>query len=121
MLLAGSRLRPIHKWVQFLFISISPYGNSQRATMVLSISLDPRSPGTTVDQPADTQAIKEREKLIASLPSGVEAATLRLLVAVCALLTQADHRTLGPVLWSQYLDAPEPHIVAPVSGNDRGA
>lgn len=119
MLLVGSRLPPIHKCVRFYPYLLELMGHSQRGTVV-PISPDPRSPGATVEQSAYAQAIREREPLMASLKSGVASATLRLLVAVCALLTHADHHTLGPVLWSQFLDEPEPCIVAPVSGNDGG-
>lgn len=83
--------------------------------MVLPASFGLRSPGSDVEQLAEVEFVKEREALMASLPNGVASATLRLLVAVCALLTRADHRTLGPVLWSQFLDEADPHIVAPVS------
>lgn len=84
--------------------------------MVLSASLpDYGSPGGAVEQPADAEPIKEREELITALSTGATSATLRLLVAVYALLTQADHHTLAPALWSQFLDGTDPRIVAPVS------
>lgn len=84
--------------------------------MALSPSSDPRFPATgIVDQPdANTEAIKEREEIMASLSTSVASATLRLLVAMCSLLTQTDYRTLGPVLWSQFLDDDDPRVVAPV-------
>ncbi|KAF8583270.1 hypothetical protein K439DRAFT_1349020 [Ramaria rubella] len=91
----------------------SPTQNTrQRSTMLLSTSFDPRTP--ILDQPeAYTEAIKEREELMTSLSTGVASATLNLLVAVCSMLTHADHRLLGPVLWSRLLDDTDPYIVAP--------
>jgi hypothetical protein len=88
----------------------------QRSTMVLSPSFDLRSPAECiVDQSGvNAEAIKEREELMASLSTGVASATLRLLVAMCALLTQADHRILGPLLWSRFLDDDDPHVITPV-------
>lgn len=83
--------------------------------MFLSASFDPRSPGSPVELPSEVEPIKEREELMNSLSTSIASALLRLLVAVCALLTQSDYRTLGPVLWSEFLDETDSRIVAPVS------
>lgn len=48
-----------------------------------------------------------------SLPN-VSTATLRLLVAVYALMTPDDHRILYPVLWKQFLDESEIQVIESV-------
>jgi hypothetical protein len=60
------------------------------------------------------EAVNERQELLNALPNDVSIAALRVLVAICALLSHSAYRSLGPVLWSHLLDGRDFEVLSPV-------
>ncbi|KIJ36323.1 hypothetical protein M422DRAFT_261273 [Sphaerobolus stellatus SS14] len=94
--------------------SDAPISSSrQRSTLAVSAYDIVQSAGLTANSGAINEAVKERQDLLDSLPTSTSAATLRLLVSVCGLLSHLEYQPLVSTLWSIYLEEEDSSIIAP--------
>lgn len=84
--------------------------------MLLSPTLNDTFPSSPNGKGADlSAAFAEKAELLESYSKGFIPKVLKLLVALSALLTPADYRRMGPLIWEQHLDGSDPKITSSVS------
>lgn len=84
--------------------------------MLLSPGLgnSPEDPGAS-SKNGIAESLSSKDTLLKSTAKGFISKALKLLVAVSAMLSPADHKKLCGVVWEHYMDSVEPSTLASVS------